>query len=111
MNLLLDSNISWRVITKLAPYFGECFHADQIGLKVPARDIDIWNYAQRNSCIIVTNDDDFLNLANAKGFPPKIVLLRTGNQSNNYLVEILIKHQKSIADLYASNEYGVLEIF
>jgi len=28
--------------------------------------------------IIVTNDDDFLNLTNMKGFPPKVVLLRTG---------------------------------
>ena len=55
------------------------------GLAVPANDIEIWDYALINNLIIVTNDDDFLNLATHKGFPSKVVLLHTGNQSNNYL--------------------------
>ena len=111
MKLLLDANISWRLIAKLNPHFEECLHVDNIGLTVPAKDVEIWNYAQANDCIIVTNDDDFLNLANTKGFPPKVVLLRTGNQSNNFLGDLLIKHQKDIEDLFSSEEYGFLEIF
>ena len=49
------------------------------GLAVPANDIEIWDYALLNNLIIITNDDDFLNLATQKGFPPKVVLLRIGN--------------------------------
>ena len=80
------------------------------GLAVPANDIEIWDYALINNLIIVTNDDDFLNLATDNGFPPKVVLLRTGNQSNNYLLELLI-NKDEIKALFLSNEYGFLEIF
>ena len=66
------------------------------GLAVPANDIEIWDYALLNNLIIVTNGDDFLNLATHKGFPPKVVLLRTGNQSNNYFLKLLIKHKDDI---------------
>jgi len=76
-----------------------------------ASDIDIWNYASANQCIIVTNDDDFLNLINLKSFPPKVVLLRTGNQSNTYIEKLLIKHLNDIEALSNSAEYGLLEIF
>ena len=111
MKLLLDANISWRLAAKLKTNFEDCFHVDHIGLTVPAKDAEIWAYAAENNCIIITNDDDFLNLANAKGFPPKVVLLRTGNQSNNYIEELLARHQKDIVDLSSSSEYGFLEIF
>lgn len=111
MKLLLDANISWRLTARLKEHFADCFHVDDIELTVPAKDTEIWNYALIEELIIVTNDDDFLNLADAKGFPPKVVLLRTGNQSNNYIEELLIKHKADIKDLSESPEYGFLEIF
>lgn len=111
MKLLLDANISWRLAAKLKDHFTDCLHVDHIGFTVPATDIDIWNYASANQCIIVTNDDDFLNLANLKKFPPKVVLLRTGNQSNAYIEMLLIKHLKDIEALSGTDEYGLLEIF
>jgi predicted nuclease of predicted toxin-antitoxin system len=110
MKLLLDANMSWRLSNKLVPHFEDCFHVDSIGLPVPAKDIDIWNHALDNDLIIVSNDIDFLNLANIKGFPPKVVLLRTGNQSNVFLEQLLIKHKKDIEELFRSTEYGFLEI-
>ena len=111
MKLLLDANISWRLADKLQIHFDDCLHADHIGLAIPAKDKEIWDYALTNNLIIVTNDDDFLNLANVKGFPPKVVLLRTGNQSNNYIEQLLIKHKANIEALHKSVEYGLLEIF
>jgi predicted nuclease of predicted toxin-antitoxin system len=111
MKLLLDANISWRLALLLMPHFEECIHIDKTGLEIPAKDIAIWVYAKREGFIIVTNDDDFLNLSNLKGFPPKIVLLRTGNQSNSYLLELLIRHKDSINSFIFSEEIGVLEIF
>lgn len=111
MKLLLDANISWRLIVKLKLHFNDCLHVDHIGLTIPAKDTEVWNYALSNDLIIVTNDDDFLNLANAKGFPPKVVLLRTGNQSNSFIEDLLIRHKTDIESLFRSSEYGFLEIF
>ena len=106
MKLVLDPNISRRLEANLKNHFNDCFHVDHIGLNIPASDKEIWNHALTNNLIIVTNDDDFLNLANTKGFPPKVILLRTGNQSNHYIEALLIKHKEDIAALYHSADYG-----
>ena len=63
------------------------------------------------SGIIVTNDDDFINLLNFKGYPQKIILLRTGYQSNNFIEVLLIKHKEDIKSFYYNSEIGLLEIF
>lgn len=111
MKLLLDANVSWRLCAGLGLHFEDCFHVDNIGLTVPAKDTEIWDYALATNLIIVTNDEDFLNFSNIKGFPPKIVLLKTGNQSNKYIEELLIRHKQDIESLYLSEEYGILELF
>lgn len=110
MKLLLDANLSHRLTTKLLSHFEQCYHVDFIGLELPAQDIGIWNFAKQHNLIIVTNDSDFYYLLNQKGFPPKIVLLKTGNQSNNYIESLLVKHSKDIYDLAHSTDYGFLEI-
>ena len=92
MKLLLDANVSWRLTARLKLHFEECLHVDYIGLNMPPKDAEIWNYALANKAIIVTNDEDFLDFANITGFPPKVILLKTGNQSNSYIEALLIKH-------------------
>lgn len=111
MKLLLNANISWRLVEKFKEHFEECLHVDYIGLIVPAKDNEIWNYAKENNCIIVTNDEDFLNMLVLKGFPPKVILLKTGNQSKEFVRSIIINHLKEIKNLSESNEYGLIEIY
>ena len=109
MKILLDANISWKLVDKLEAIYGECAHVDLVGLNVPADDIDIWNYALKNNYVIITKDNDFLNLMELRGFPPKIVLLKTGNNSSRGLLELLVNKKSMIEDLI-KNEYGLLEI-
>jgi len=110
MKLLLDANISWKLVNILIPIFGECTHVDLVGLKVPAKDRHIWNYALENEYIIITKDTDFLDLLELKGFPPKVVLIKTGNNSSKILADIIINAKSKIEDL-ENNEYGLLEIY
>lgn len=109
MKLLLDANISWRLARNLKSHFEDCLHVDYTGLTIPANDIEIWNYALANNFIIITNDEDFLDFANLKGFPPKLILLKTGNQTNSYIETLLIKHKTDI-QLLLDSDYGVLEL-
>jgi len=53
MKILLDANISWKLVNSLKTIFGDCAHVDFIGLNVPAEDTDIWNYAKNNGYIIM----------------------------------------------------------
>ena len=62
MKILLDANISWKLTNSLKQVYEECVHVDLIGLSVPADDVTIWNYALENGYIIITKDNDFLDL-------------------------------------------------
>jgi len=110
MKILLDANISWKLVKTLKNDFGECTHVDLAGLQIPAKDKDIWDYALENGYIIITKDDDFLNLLETKGFPPKVVLLRTGNNRSGAVASLLIDSKSKIEDL-EKNNYGLLEIY
>ena len=46
MKLILDANISWRLIKKLINY-PDSIHINQTKLPQPASDIDIWNFAKK----------------------------------------------------------------
>ena len=97
MKLLIDANLSWRLVDLLRSEFTEITHVIHTGLAENAADTTIWNHAHQNNYSILTNDDDFFLLSLSKGFPPKIILLRTGNQSTKYIAEVLTKHKwKSI---------------
>ena len=110
MKLLLDANLSWRLAELLSEQFGECIHVNQTKLPKPAKDTDIWNYAAENGYTVITQDSDFLNLFETRGYPPKIVLLRIGNMSKKEAGAILLKSKLDIEDL-EKNDYGLLEIY
>jgi predicted nuclease of predicted toxin-antitoxin system len=110
MKILLDANISRKLVNILTPIFRECVHVDLVGLTVTAKDKEIWNYALKNGYIIITKDNDFLDLLEFKGFPPKVVLIKTGNNSSKVLADLLINAKSKIEDL-EKNDYGLLEIY
>jgi predicted nuclease of predicted toxin-antitoxin system len=45
-----------------------------------------------------------------KGFPPKVILLKTGNQSRLYITNLLIQRKNEILAFANSAEAGLLEI-
>ncbi len=111
MRLLFDENISWRIVKKTEPFFEACKHVNEIGKSNPVSDTEIWDYALKEQYIIVTNDEDFENLITLNGFPPKVILLKTGNQSTTFLADKLIQLQVNISEFASNKEHGLLEIF
>lgn len=111
MKLLLDANLSWRLCELLSHHFPLVEHVNKIAIPHPASDEAIWNYAKENDYCIVTNDEDFLKILLKSGFPPKLILLRMGNQSTTFIADVLIKHTTDISSLEKSDEYGFLEIY
>jgi len=111
VKLLIDENLSWRLIGLLKDAFPEIEHSTNTRLGESSSDTNMWEYAQQNNCSIVTNDEDFYLLSLHKGFPPKIILLRTGNQSTKFIASVLLNHREEIVDFVRSQEHGVLEIY
>ncbi|TDX00767.1 DUF5615 family PIN-like protein [Dinghuibacter silviterrae] len=110
MTLLLDANLSWRLISVLKQHFDDCLHVNSIGLKIPPTDAEIWNYAKDHNLLIVTNDDDFADLVHVKGFPPKVLLFRIGNHKRIYTANLLIQKKEDILAFFHSPDLGLLEI-
>jgi len=111
MKLLLDANLSWRLVKRLSNDFPTVEHLTRTGLPIPADDKEIWNWALANDFIIVTNDEDFSNLLILRGFPPKVVLLRRGNQTTGQVAALIIASRNDIEALHENTHYGLLEIY
>ncbi|MCF0058614.1 DUF5615 family PIN-like protein [Dyadobacter sp. CY356] len=111
MKLLFDENISYRVIKKLQNVFPLSIHVSDTTLKKPAKDRVIWEYAKTNDFTLVTFDEDFQDLLNVYGFPPKIILLRMGNSSTEFISDLLKRKQNDIFEFHKSGIFGLLEIF
>lgn len=111
MKLLFDANLSWRLTNLLKKDYPQSLHVSRTGLKQPARDVEIWNYALRHQLTVVTNDEDYYQLSVMRGFPPKVILLLTGNQSTGFIAELLRRHKESIARFIQSEDYGLMEIY
>jgi len=111
--LLLDENLSFKIIRSVETQFPNSLHVRTIGLN-NSSDYDIWNYAKANSLAIVTYDADFLNISILRGCPLKIILLKQGNRSKNEIISTLSKNEIEIKDFLTLAEFekiGCLEIW
>ncbi|GAB3830573.1 DUF5615 family PIN-like protein [Hymenobacter jeollabukensis] len=104
MKLLLDENIFYRVVALIAAAFPGSEQVRRLGL-LGRQDRLIWDYARQHDFVIVTHDDDFAELSALRGAPPKVLLLRTGNQPTAALAALLLRHQATIeAELAPATE-------
>lgn len=75
MKLLLDENLSRRLVPRIADLFPGSIHVCSAGL-LQAPDRSVWEFAKANRFSVVTADADFYELATTLGPPPKVVWLR-----------------------------------
>lgn len=66
----------------------EAFALRQLGMR-DASDKQIFERAIKEGAIVMTKDDDFLQLAHDKGEGPKIIWVTCGNSSNQKMKQIL----------------------
>ena len=100
--LLLDENISQRVIARISMMYSGSAHVKDFGLEQTDDDI-IWNFAKTNDYIIVSKDSDFHQKSLLWGPPPKFIYLRVGNCPTSYIVRVLLNHYSTITT-FAENE-------
>lgn len=107
---LIDNNLSPRIADKIKSAFSGCKHVFSIGLD-QVSDEAIFKYAGNNNFAILTKDADFYHLLNKNGFPPKVVWIRSGNVTTEYIIELLLKNEISIKNFLVSSPAGILELY
>jgi len=112
MKLLLDQNISFRIVNKIQDIYPGSKQVRELGLE-NSKDSFIWTYARQNEYCIVTFDTDFYDLGLVKGSSPKVIWLRIGNTSTQNIEKVLRKNFELIKTFLTDPNYseiGCLEI-
>ena len=112
MKLLLDENLSYRLVKVLSPIYPGSLHASSVR-PILRTDMGIWTYARNNGFIIVTFDSDFLQLATLHGMPPKVILLTIQNPRRAAIASLLSMRQEQIHHFVERTEHddpAVLEL-
>lgn len=100
MKLLLDQNLSHRLVEVLADVYPNCVHVRTIGMNA-ASDTIIWEYGKQNGYMIVSKDADFRQRSFLLGYPPKVVWIRRGNCTTSAIATILRTHVTDIEQFEA----------
>lgn len=109
MKLLLDENISRRVVPFIQELYPESSQVALVGLE-NTDDKVIRQYAIANDFVIVTKDADFYDMTVLYGQPPKIVWLKMGNQSKAATIKTLLDQQQAIEQALIINNHACIEI-
>jgi predicted nuclease of predicted toxin-antitoxin system len=95
MKLLLDNNLSFKLVQSLQNYFPGSQHIRDV-LSINADDYTIWNHAKTNGFTILTKDNDFDERSKLEGCPPKIIHLICGNKTTLHILNLLIWRKAEI---------------
>lgn len=109
VRLLLDENLSERLIVSLSSKFPHALHVRPLGLGGTS-DARLWDVAAREQCVLVTKDEDFVQLSVLRGPPPKVLWLNVGNARTPVISELLIKNAAAIEDFVVHPELAFLAL-
>lgn len=107
MKLILDQNLSHRLLELLSDVFPEAIHVRSVGL-AKSDDEVIWQYAADHGRVIVSRDWDFVERSLLRGFPPKVVWVRIPNLTTVQIGSFLRQNREAIAGFVREPEASIL---
>jgi predicted nuclease of predicted toxin-antitoxin system len=102
LKLLLDENLSSRLVDQLSDLYPGSAHVHQCGLG-SADDAAIWEYAKSNGFTIVSKDSDFEERSILSGSPPKIIWICARNCTSAE-VESLLRSAFSVVARFVQKD-------
>ena len=109
MKLLLDENLSRRIVPFLQASYPGSTQAALVGLE-RSNDRAIWEYAKQNGFIVVTRDADFQEFSTLLGQPPQLIWLRAPNRSKTAILNILTANRDVIAQALDEDHLACVEL-
>lgn len=107
MKLLLDQNLSPRLVRAVEDLFPGSLHVRNVDLQM-AGDDRVWSYAAAHGFTIVSKDSDFHQMSFVLGHPPKVIWIRRGNCSTSDVEHILRTRAGDILEFAAHADAGFL---
>lgn len=107
MKLLLDENLSDRIVHRIIDLYPNSDHVKTLAL-TNTDDVLIWEYAKENNFVIVSKDSDFHQRSLLYGYPPKLIYLRVGNSPTSKIIQILRDNFETIIEFANSETESIL---
>lgn len=107
MKLLLDENLSNRIIPGIIDLFPDSAHVKQLNL-IQNPDGAIWTFAAANDFVIVSKDSDFRHRSILLGHPPKVIFLRVGNCPTAFITQLLRANHSIICEFGDDPARGIM---
>lgn len=102
--ILVDNNISYRVVVYLEKAFPGSAHVAKYNMDENTDDLVVWNFAKEKGFTVLTKDNDFESLSRLYGCPPKVVQLTCGNKTTAQIISVLEKGSGVIGGFIEDNE-------
>ena len=109
MKLLLDENLSSRLVPFLQHDYPGSNQVVLLGMQ-STPDKELWQKVKDDDFVIVTRDADFQELSLVWGQPPKVIRLKTLNQTRAATLKLLIENRDVIAESLLDNDLASIEI-
>ncbi len=110
MKLLLDQNLSYKLIPGLESAFPGTSHVRPLRLD-QTPDTELREYAAQQGFTLVTKNTDLVDLCVLRGAPPKVIWLRLGNCSTALVRDVLQSNQTRILSFGKHESEVVLSLF
>jgi predicted nuclease of predicted toxin-antitoxin system len=110
VKLLLDENLSRKIVPALQEAFPGSTQVALLGME-RSDDRELWEHAKSMGFVLVTKDEDFMDLAATLGYPPKLILLRLGNCTNQQILDALLASRSEIEAHLARDDVGVIDLY
>lgn len=107
---LIDNNLSPKIAEKISTPFPNSSQVLKVGLD-QSSDEEVFDYAKANNFAILTKDADFYHLLNKNGYPPKVVWIRSGNVTTQYIIDLLINNANATQSFLGNTSVGILELY
>ena len=83
-------------------------HVEDLGL-LQAEDPEIFEKARQVEAVVITKDNDFVQILERRGPPPQVVWVTCGNRSNPALKDLIVRSWPRVRELLAAGEVLVEE--
>jgi predicted nuclease of predicted toxin-antitoxin system len=109
VKLLLDENLSFRLVPLLDSAYPGTTHVRDVGL-LGASDERIWGHAAEHGFLLASKDADFFQRSSVFGAPPKVLWLRVGNAPTRAIASLLRERYVLIAHFAESSPAALLHL-
>ena len=108
MKFLIDAQLPVRLARILQMSGYDAIHTRDLPQQNETTDAEINAISIQQQRIVITKDRDFLDSFLVRQQPYKLLLVTTGNITNNELIELFAKNLSQLSELF--NQYSLIEI-